>query len=44
MAALERDYRSMGVMIFGEPPPFASIMDELRRLESDINRYTSAHN
>ena len=38
MAALERDYRRMGVMIFGEPPPFALIMDELRRLESDINR------
>lgn len=38
MAALERDYRSMGVMIFGEPPPFATIIDELRRLEEDINR------
>ena len=38
MAALERDYRSMGLMIFGEPPPFARIMDELRRLENDINR------
>ena len=38
MAALERDYRSMGVMIFGGPPPFATIIDELRRLEADINR------
>ena len=37
MAALERDYHRMGVMIFGAPPPFASIMDELKRLESDIN-------
>jgi hypothetical protein len=37
-AALERDYRSMGVMIFGEPPPFGTIMDALRRLEEDINR------
>ena len=44
MAALERDYRSMGVMIFGEPPPFASIMEEMRRLEKDMNRYISAHN
>lgn len=37
-AALERDYRSMAVMIFGDPPPFGTIMDELRRLEEDINR------
>ena len=37
-AALERDYRSMGVMIFGVPPPFNTIMNELRRLEEDINR------
>ena len=38
LAALERDYRSMRLMIFGEPPLFATIMDELRRLENDINR------
>jgi hypothetical protein len=37
-AALERDYRSMGVMIFGEPPTFATIMDELVGLEEEINR------
>lgn len=38
MAALERDYRSMSVMIFRAPPPFATIMDELRKLEEDVNR------
>ena len=36
--ALERDYRSMGVMIFGEPPPFGTIMETLAALEQDINR------
>lgn len=38
LAALERDYRSMGVMIFGEPPAFDSIMETLAALERDINR------
>jgi len=37
-AALERDYRSMGVMIFGEPPPFGTIMETLAALEQDNNR------
>jgi hypothetical protein len=37
-AALERDYRSMGVMIFGEPPPFGMIMDTLAALERDVNK------
>lgn len=37
-AALERDYRSMGVMIFGEPPPFGTIMETLAALEQEINR------
>ena len=37
VAELERDYRNMGVMIFGEPPLFASILKELRGLEEDIN-------
>lgn len=37
-AALERDYRSMGVMIFGAPPPFGSIMETLAALEQKINR------
>jgi hypothetical protein len=38
LAALERDYRNMGVMIFGEPPAFDSIMGTLAALEQDINR------
>ena len=37
IAELERDYRNMGVMIFGEPPRFASILNELRGVEEDIN-------
>jgi hypothetical protein len=36
--ALERDYRNMGVMIFGEPPGFDSIMGTLVGLEQEINR------
>ena len=38
IAALERDYRSMGVMIFGEPPDFDGIMTALAKLEDDINK------
>jgi hypothetical protein len=37
LAALERDYRSMSVMIFGESPPFDSIMETLGALEKEIN-------
>jgi hypothetical protein len=37
IAALERDYRNMGVMIFGEPPPFGTIMETLAALEQEIN-------
>lgn len=37
MAALERDYRNLGVMIFGEPPAFAAIMETLSKLEAEIN-------
>ncbi len=37
-AALERDYRNMGVMIFGEPPAFGRIMEILNALEQDVNR------
>jgi hypothetical protein len=37
-AALERDYRSMGVMIFGEPPAFDAIMGHLDNLEREINK------
>jgi hypothetical protein len=38
IAALERDYRNMGVMIFGEPPAFDTIMETLAALEQEINR------
>ena len=37
LAALERDYRNMGVMIFGEPPAFDSIIETLAALEQQIN-------
>jgi hypothetical protein len=37
-AALERDYRSMSVMIFGQPPPFGEIIEVLAALEQEINR------
>ena len=36
-AALARDYQNMQVMLFGRPPDFISILDELRSLESEIN-------
>ena len=38
VAALERDYRDMAVMIFGEPPKFDWIMETLKALEQEINR------
>jgi hypothetical protein len=38
VAALERDYRNMGVMIFGVPPKFVKLMETLAALERDINR------
>jgi len=38
VAALERDFRDMAVMIFGEPPTFAGIMETLAVLEEEINR------
>jgi hypothetical protein len=37
LAALERDYRNMRVMIFGEPPSFDGIIRALARLELEIN-------
>ena len=37
MAALERDYRNMEVMIFGEPPAFEAIIETLSKLEAEIN-------
>ena len=38
LTALERDYRNMGVMIFGAPPPFDAIMETLAAFEQEINR------
>jgi hypothetical protein len=38
LAALERDYCNMGVMVFGEPPAFDTIMETLAALEQEINR------
>jgi hypothetical protein len=38
IASLERDYRDMAVMIFGEPPAFGGIMETLTALEHEINR------
>ena len=37
IAALERDYRNMGVMIFGERPAFSNIVETLTALEQEIN-------
>ena len=37
LAALERDYRNMAVMIFGEPPKFDNLMEALAALEREIN-------
>jgi len=38
LAALERDYRNMRVMIFGEPPAFDAMMGTLAGLEGEINK------
>lgn len=38
LAALEKDYRNMRVMIFGDPPMFGTIMETLAALEQQINR------
>ena len=35
---LERDYRDMREMFFEEPPPWAQVIERLRRLEKEINR------
>jgi hypothetical protein len=34
---LARDYRDMAVMLFGEAPPFTTIMTTLTALEDEIN-------
>ncbi len=36
-AELEKDYKAMQNMIFGEAPTFANIMDVLAELENEIN-------
>jgi len=38
LADLRRDYRSMRVMFFGEPPAFEDLLTELEKLEQAINR------
>src|SRR5207302_939893 len=38
MHAIERDYRNMGVMIFGEPPALDGIMETLNALAKEINK------
>lgn len=37
LARLEEDYRAMAGMIFGEVPPFGSVMDSITELENLIN-------
>jgi len=37
LASLERDYQAMQAMLFGSPPDFDSIVEELRKLEAEIN-------
>jgi hypothetical protein len=37
ISRLKEDYREMQMMLFGEPPSFASVLSELRNLESQIN-------
>ena len=41
MPDLERDYRDMREMFFEEPPPWAKVIERLRRLEEEINRATA---
>jgi hypothetical protein len=38
VAALERDYRNMAVMLFGDAPKFDWIMETLTALEHEINK------
>jgi hypothetical protein len=37
LRALRQDYREMGVMIFGEPRPFKTVIETLLALESELN-------
>jgi hypothetical protein len=38
VAELERDYREMAIMIFGEVPGFEAILGALRAVEAGINQ------
>jgi hypothetical protein len=38
VAAWERDYRNMAVIIFEDAPKFAWIMETLKALEQEVNR------
>ena len=35
--ALRQDYRAMSAMIFGEPPSFDAIIEEIAALEQALN-------
>ena len=37
VSALKADYRSMAVMIFGHPPGFEDVLEELAKLEREVN-------
>jgi hypothetical protein len=37
LVGIGRDYQAMQTMLFGTPPDFNSIVDELRELETEIN-------
>ena len=38
LTALEQDYKKMGVMIFGEQPPFSWVLNRLGTLQKEINK------
>jgi len=38
IAALEQDYKKMGVMVFGAQPPFGWILERLSALEKELNK------
>lgn len=38
LPALKEDYGAMRTMFFGEIPAFDNVMDEIKRLESEINK------
>ena len=38
VAQIRSDYRDMREMFFAEPPPFDTVMSDLRELEDRVNR------